>query len=154
MSLSVFIPGIIINRIGKRPWVEGPIATLFKILSHGITFRCLTITLGVPLLISWLLLLYHSYDPSFAEAGNRFLSSLMASKAVELGRPRHVIVVGGGLAGLSASLEALERGARVTLLEKEAAVGGNSQKATSGINGAGTKFQATRNIQDAPELFR
>lgn len=31
----------------------------------------------------------------------------------------HVLVVGGGLAGLTASLEAAKRGARVTLVEKE-----------------------------------
>lgn len=33
--------------------------------------------------------------------------------------PAHVLVVGGGLAGLSAALSAAEHGARVTLLEKE-----------------------------------
>jgi phytoene dehydrogenase-like protein len=41
-----------------------------------------------------------------------------------------IIVVGGGLAGLSASIHALRHGAHVTLVEKEAAIGGNSAKAT------------------------
>ena len=49
--------------------------------------------------------------------------------------PVDLVVVGGGLAGLTASLTVLDRGGRVTLVEKEAYVGGNSQWASSGING-------------------
>ena len=37
---------------------------------------------------------------------------------------RHVVVVGGGIAGLTAALGLAERGIRVTLLEREAALGG------------------------------
>ena len=48
-----------------------------------------------------------------------------------------VIVVGGGLAGLSACHTILERGGNVVLIDKMAFLGGNSTKATSGINGAG-----------------
>ncbi len=44
-----------------------------------------------------------------------------------------VIVVGGGLAGLSAAHTVLERGGNVILLDKNAFLGGNSTKATSGI---------------------
>lgn len=43
-----------------------------------------------------------------------------------------VVVVGGGLAGLAASIEASRRGAKVTLMEKDNRIGGNSAKATSG----------------------
>ena len=50
-----------------------------------------------------------------------------------LGGSNHVVVVGGGLAGLSATLEALEHGATVTIIEKEERLGGNSAKATSGV---------------------
>lgn len=39
-----------------------------------------------------------------------------------------VIVVGGGLAGLSAALEAVHEGASVILIEAEKNVGGNSAK--------------------------
>ncbi|ORY91221.1 FAD binding domain-containing protein [Syncephalastrum racemosum] len=48
-----------------------------------------------------------------------------------------VVVIGGGLAGLSAAIEAAttSTATRVLLLEKEKQVGGNSAKATSGING-------------------
>ena len=50
-----------------------------------------------------------------------------------------VIIVGGGLAGLSAAHTVLELGGRIILLEKNAFCGGNSTKATSGINGALTR---------------
>lgn len=52
-----------------------------------------------------------------------------------------VIVVGGGLAGLAATLAALEQGARVLLIEKAANIGGNSAKATSGINAVDSRAQ-------------
>ncbi|KAL1756718.1 FAD binding domain-containing protein [Schizophyllum commune] len=63
------------------------------------------------------------------------------------------IVVGGGLAGLSAAHTALENGATVVLLDKKPALGGNSVKASSGINGAGTPAQQANNIIDTPEAF-
>jgi glycine/D-amino acid oxidase-like deaminating enzyme len=50
-----------------------------------------------------------------------------------------VVVVGGGLAGLTASLEAIEHGAHVTLVEGEARLGGNSAKATRCATSPGRK---------------
>lgn len=44
------------------------------------------------------------------------------------------VVIGTGLAGLTATLNILDRGGKVVLLEKEAKPGGNSIKASSGIN--------------------
>jgi len=67
-------------------------------------------------------------------------------------RPK-VIVVGGGLAGLSAAHTVLERGASVILLEKNGFLGGNSTKATSGINGALTKTQIKLGIPDSVDAF-
>lgn len=64
-----------------------------------------------------------------------------------------VIVVGGGLAGLSACHTVLERGGNVLLLDKNAFLGGNSTKATSGINGAGTRAQAKLGIPDSAQIF-
>ena len=63
------------------------------------------------------------------------------------------IVVGGGLAGVSACNTVLELGGRVILLDKSAFCGGNSTKATSGINGAGTRTQADHKIADNIEIF-
>lgn len=51
------------------------------------------------------------------------------------------IVIGSGLAGLTASLELLGRGLSVALVEKTDKLGGNSAKASSGINGVPTRFQ-------------
>jgi len=64
-----------------------------------------------------------------------------------------VIVVGGGLAGLSAAHTVLEHGGKVLLLDKNSFMGGNSTKATSGINGALTKTQIKLNIPDSAEKF-
>ena len=59
------------------------------------------------------------------------------------------IVVGGGLAGVSTILE---NGGRVVLQHKSFC-GGNSTKATSGINGSVTKAQKAKGIADSIELF-
>jgi len=64
-----------------------------------------------------------------------------------------VIVVGGGLAGLTTAHTVLERGGRVVLLDKMAFLGGNSTKATSGINGALTKTQVMHKIPDSADTF-
>ncbi|KAL9643942.1 hypothetical protein ABK040_005411 [Willaertia magna] len=64
-----------------------------------------------------------------------------------------VTVIGGGLAGLAASIEAAEGGAQVFLVEKEERTGGNSAKATSGINGVYTDAQKQQNIPDTFDLF-
>jgi len=66
---------------------------------------------------------------------------------------QQVIVVGGGLGGLSAAHTVLEHGIKVVVVDKNAFFGGNSTKATSGINGALTKSQRKLKIQDSPEIF-
>ncbi|GAA5886825.1 hypothetical protein JCM16303_005719 [Sporobolomyces ruberrimus] len=64
-----------------------------------------------------------------------------------------VLVIGGGLSGLSAAHTIYERGGNVTVLEKNPFFGGNSTKATSGINGAGTSAQANLGIKDSAAAF-
>jgi flavocytochrome c len=64
-----------------------------------------------------------------------------------------VIVVGSGLAGLSAAIEAARNGASVTILEKEARVGGNSLCASSGMNAVATPPQREEKIVDNVENF-
>lgn len=71
---------------------------------------------------------------------------------MSMSRPK-IIIVGGGLAGLSAAHTVLERGASVIVLEKNAFLGGNSTKATSGINGALTRAQVKLGIPDSAEAF-
>ncbi|KAL0934925.1 flavocytochrome c [Colletotrichum truncatum] len=70
----------------------------------------------------------------------RFSSLSMASR-------KQVIVVGSGLAGLSAAQEALNAGASVQMLDRAPKPGGNSIKASSGINGAGTRFQKAAGVE-------
>ncbi|KAL0577566.1 hypothetical protein V5O48_004429 [Marasmius crinis-equi] len=67
--------------------------------------------------------------------------------------PNTVIIIGGGLAGLCASHTALGAGAKVVLLDKKPSLGGNSVKASSGINGAATEAQRKHDISDSVELF-
>eukprot|EP01127_Copromyxa_protea_P004298 TRINITY_DN14179_c0_g1_i1.p1 TRINITY_DN14179_c0_g1~~TRINITY_DN14179_c0_g1_i1.p1 ORF type:complete len:1161 (-),score=242.46 TRINITY_DN14179_c0_g1_i1:35-3517(-) len=77
----------------------------------------------------------------------------MKASRIGMSFPARVIVVGGGLAGLCAAVEAAKCGASVVLIEKEKMVGGNSAKATSGINGWGTQVQIQRNIPDGGKYF-
>lgn len=64
-----------------------------------------------------------------------------------------IIIVGGGLAGLSAAHQAYLRGANVVLLDKQGFLSGNSGKATSGINGSLTRTQVNLSIKDSVEQF-
>merc|ERR1719350_2506058 len=63
------------------------------------------------------------------------------------------IVVGGGLAGVSAANTVLENGGKTVLIDKSSFCGGNSTKATSGINGSATKTQQAKGVKDSIELF-
>jgi len=64
-----------------------------------------------------------------------------------------IIVVGGGLAGVSAANTVVENGGKTVLLDKSSFCGGNSTKATSGINGAGTQTQKAKGIPDNADIF-
>ncbi|KAG5458773.1 MAG: FAD binding domain-containing protein, partial [Olpidium bornovanus] len=67
--------------------------------------------------------------------------------------PLQVIVVGGGLSGLSAAHTVIEQGGNVVVIDKVAFFGGNSTKATSGINGALTRTQIDLKIPDSVDAF-
>ncbi len=60
-----------------------------------------------------------------------------------------VVVVGAGGAGLTAAAQAAENGAKVIVVEKMPTVGGNSLKATGGMNAADTQYQADLGITDS-----
>ena len=60
-----------------------------------------------------------------------------------------VVVVGAGGAGLTAAATAAENGMTVIVLEKMPIVGGNSLKATGGMNAADTQYQADLGITDS-----
>lgn len=52
-----------------------------------------------------------------------------------------VVIIGAGGAGMTAALTAAEKGAKVIIVESQAAVGGNSVRATGGMNAADTSAQ-------------
>lgn len=64
-----------------------------------------------------------------------------------------VVVVGAGGAGMTAAITLAEAGYEVTLVEKAAAVGGNTSRATGGMNAAETHYQAEQNIEDSIEVM-
>jgi flavocytochrome c len=64
-----------------------------------------------------------------------------------------IIVVGGGLSGLSAAHTIYLAGGNVVVLDKQGFFGGNSTKATSGINGALTRTQVDAKIGDSVKQF-
>ena len=64
------------------------------------------------------------------------------------------IVIGSGLAGSAAALTILESGGSVVMMEKQDYTGGNSSKASSGINGSYTKTQQSLNIKDSLEQYK
>ncbi|KAL2357653.1 FAD binding domain-containing protein [Cryomyces antarcticus] len=66
---------------------------------------------------------------------------------------QRVIVVGAGLSGLSAAHTIYLNGGNVVLLDKNNFMGGNSTKATSGINGALTRTQVDEKIGDSVRQF-
>lgn len=64
-----------------------------------------------------------------------------------------VVVIGGGGAGMSAAILVKQAGLNVVIIEKMAMLGGNSSKATGGMNAAQTKYQAALGIQDSVDTF-
>ena len=73
----------------------------------------------------------------------------ISDTASTMGDNQSVIIVGSGLAGLAAAYEALRCNAKaVVLLERALKAGGNSIKASSGINGAQTRFQSQSHTID------
>lgn len=85
--------------------------------------------------------------------GNQFCIPEYCNIMAKVFPSDQVIVVGGGLAGFSAAHTVIEHGGKVLLLDKSAFCGGNSTKATSGINGSGTKSQKALSIADSAASF-
>ena len=64
----------------------------------------------------------------------------------------HLIIVGGGSAGLPAAIFAAERGARVLVIEGSHRIGGTLDRSTGQLSAAGTSIQAAKGIVDNPDL--
>ena len=72
-----------------------------------------------------------------------------AAKAEDATYEADVVIVGAGGAGMVAALTAAEAGKQVIVLESQAMVGGNTVKATGGMNAAKTATQDTNTFGEA-----
>lgn len=64
-----------------------------------------------------------------------------------------VVIVGAGGAGLSAAVEAAQAGAKVAILEKTPAAGGNTLVSGGGLNVPNSRQQKALGIEDSADLF-
>lgn len=64
-----------------------------------------------------------------------------------------IVIIGAGGAGMTAAINATQEGKKVILLEKMPYAGGNTTKATGGMNAAETHYQAEQGIEDSVEQF-
>ncbi len=65
-----------------------------------------------------------------------------------------IVVVGGGAAGLTAALSAVQQGKQVVLIEKTGVVGGASAMAGSGTVATGSDWQKEDGFEDSPERLK
>ena len=84
-------------------------------------------------------------DKAMTEAGMKEAETVQVSDA-----ECDVVIIGAGGAGMTAALQAVDSGANsVILVEKTGATGGNSSRATGGMNAAKTEWQDMNEWSDA-----
>ncbi|MBQ9300454.1 MAG: flavocytochrome c [Clostridia bacterium] len=64
-----------------------------------------------------------------------------------------IVIIGAGGAGMTAAIMAQQAGKDFVILEKMPYVGGNTTKATGGMNAAETLYQKEQGVEDSVELF-
>lgn len=64
-----------------------------------------------------------------------------------------VIVIGSGSAGLTSAIRATELGLKPVIFEKMPSVGGDTKRASSGMNAAETFVQTEHGIEDSVGAF-
>ena len=64
-----------------------------------------------------------------------------------------IVIIGAGGAGMTAAINSAQAGKDVILLEKMPYAGGNTTKATGGMNAAETHYQKEQGIDDSVEQF-
>ena len=64
-----------------------------------------------------------------------------------------IVIIGAGGAGMTAAINATQAGKDVIVLEKMPYAGGNTTKATGGMNAAETHYQEEQGIEDSVEQF-
>ena len=66
----------------------------------------------------------------------------------KLGDNYDVVIIGSGGTGLAAAIQANELGMKVAVVEKEEELGGNTNRASSGMNAAETNVQLQHGVID------
>ena len=65
-----------------------------------------------------------------------------------------IVIIGAGGAGMTAAVQAKMDGAtNVVIVEKASVTGGNTTRATGGLNASETKYQAADGIEDSNDLY-
>ena len=70
-----------------------------------------------------------------------YMTKAEAVQAEDAAYEADVVIVGAGGAGMTSALTAAENGAKVIIVESQATVGGNSVRATGGMNAGDTVYQ-------------
>ena len=78
-----------------------------------------------------------------------YMTKAEAVKAEDAAYEADVVIVGAGGAGMTSALAAAEKGAKVIIIESQAAVGGNSVRATGGMNASDTPYQDNAEFGEA-----
>ncbi|MGO2722896.1 MAG: flavocytochrome c [Lactobacillus sp.] len=73
--------------------------------------------------------------------------------ASQLADSYDLVIIGSGGTGLTAALQAHELGSKVAILEKMPKLGGNTNRASSGMNAAETQVQLDHQIVDSMDDF-
>lgn len=68
-----------------------------------------------------------------------------------VGMDTQIVVIGAGMAGFSAAIEAAEAGKDVILLERSGVYSASTTRSEGMVMGAGTNFQKAQGIEDDPE---
>ncbi len=81
-----------------------------------------------------------------------YKKAVAAAEAQDATYEADVVIVGAGGAGMTAALTAAEAGKNVIIIESQPMVGGNSVRATGGMNAADTEAQNTNEFGEAAGL--
>jgi len=90
-------------------------------------------------------------DIAALDANRKDIGAAAAKEAVTI--DADVVIVGAGGAGMAAAITAKQAGMNVVILEKMAYVGGNTTKATGGMNAAESHYQKEQGIEDSVAQF-
>ena len=71
----------------------------------------------------------------------------------DLNQTCDIVIVGAGGAGMTAAINAKQAGKNVIIVEKGALEGGNTSRATGGMNAAETHYQKEKKIDDTVQQF-